>query len=271
MLPNVIFVGPTKCGTTWIDTYLRSRDEVVLPVDCKETFFFDKNFDKGVEWYKSHFTEKNGVCIEVAPSLFHKTWALENLKMTCPDAKIVIVFRDPYDRAISHYFHYRKQGVPSMPIGQMAQQHPDIVEAGLFNKYSQMWEEAFPGNVYFMPYALLKSNPDEFCKKLCQIIGIEPDFSLPSDLSNRSVNSASLPRSALLALMTRRGAEMARRMGAHKLVNLMRNTPLKKMAFSGGGDVDSERNAVKLDIVNLEPYLGRDLAEFQSIFAAKLT
>lgn len=47
LLPAVIFVGPTKCGTTWIDTYLREREEVVLPADCKETFFFDKAFNKG--------------------------------------------------------------------------------------------------------------------------------------------------------------------------------------------------------------------------------
>jgi hypothetical protein len=49
--PEFIFVGPHKSGTTWIDNYLRSRGDVQLPIAMKETFFFDKLYDNGWDWY----------------------------------------------------------------------------------------------------------------------------------------------------------------------------------------------------------------------------
>lgn len=270
MLPAVIFVGPTKCGTTWIDTYLREREEVVLPADCKETFFFDKAFNKGTAWYEAHFQGSEGVGVEVAPSLFHKPHAIANVKATCPGAKIIIVFRDPYDRAISHYFHYRKQGAPKMPITQMAETHPDMIEAGLFNKYAQKWEEAFPGQVTFLSYEMLKTDPVRFCRDVCQQLGIPDDVPPPASLSSRSVNAASLPRSRKLAHYTRRGAEIVRRLGGHKLVNFLRQTGLKKLAFSGGNDVGTERMEIRAEVLALAPAIGDDLDAFQKNYGARL-
>lgn len=270
MLPDVIFVGPTKCGTTWIDTYLRTREEVVLPSDCKETFFFDKAFDKGVPWYESHFRGQGDTCVEVAPSLFHKPDALASVRAVCPNARIVIMFRDPFERVVSHYFHYRKQGVAQMPVAEMATRHPDMIEASLFHKYSLMWMEAFPGQVSFVSYDLLKSDPVAFCSVICDVTGI-PDTVPPADaLAGRAVNAASLPRSAALAHLTRRGAEMARRMGGHGLVNWLRKTGLKKLAFSGGGDVNAERDAVKRDVLGLTPQLAPDLSAFNATYGSKI-
>lgn len=126
MLPTVIFVGPTKCGTTWIDSYLRTRPEVGLPLQQKETFFFDKCFERGLAWYEAQFGTSSEIGVEVAPSLFHKSQARENLAKTLPNTRVVIVYRDPVDRAISHYFHFRKSGEPAMTIddhGTRASQH----------------------------------------------------------------------------------------------------------------------------------------------------
>lgn len=271
MLPSVIFVGPTKCGTTWIDTYLRTRPELALPVSCKETFFFDKVFERGTDWYAAQFGDQTGMGVEVAPSLFHKPQAVENLARTLPHAKIVVVFRDPYDRAVSHYFHYRKAGVPRMTIAQMADRHPDVVEAGLFDKHARAWEAAFPGQVHYMSYDTLKADPRGFCSQLCAILGL-PDTMPPSEaLMGRSVNSASIPRNLFVARLTRRGAELARKFGAHGLVNALRKSPLKKAALSGGGDVGAERSEVRKDVAALSDRLGADLAAFEARLAARLT
>ncbi|WP_298497229.1 sulfotransferase domain-containing protein [uncultured Maritimibacter sp.] len=258
MLPSVIFVGPTKCGTTWIDSYLRGRPEVALPVFQKETFFFDKAFHRGVDWYKAQFGQQTGIGVEVAPSLFHKAQARENLAATIPDAKIVIVYRDPLDRAVSHYFHYRKAGERQMPIADMARVHPDIVEAGLFKTHAAVWERLFPGKVAYLKYATLKSDPLAFCEEVCSIIGIENVGKPQPALMGQLVNAASIPRSAFVARLTRRSAEAARRMGLHGLVNALRRTKLKQLAFSGRSGVSDERSSLE-----------QDLAAFDAVFAGE--
>ena len=70
--PNFLFIGPQKTGTTWIHEYLRLSGHVVLPRGVKETHFFDKYFDKGVQWYASHFKEGDRI-VEVGASYFDKS------------------------------------------------------------------------------------------------------------------------------------------------------------------------------------------------------
>ncbi|MBV7410322.1 sulfotransferase [Maritimibacter sp. DP1N21-5] len=269
MLPSIVFVGPTKCGTTWIDSYLRSRSEVALPVAQKETFFFDKCFERGLDWYSAQWGDQSGIAIEVAPSLFHKPDARKNLAASIPDAKIIVVYRDPLDRAISHYFHYRKAGVPQASVSDMARAHPDIVEAGLFQKHASAWEALFPGRVFYLEYADLKSDPVAFCEQLCALIGIE-NVGLPQPAAaGRPVNAASIPRSAWVARLARRTSEALRRAGGHGVVNVLRRTRLKRLIFSGGAGIDAERSRVKSEINELKPFLEVDHEDFVSTRLAR--
>ncbi|PRY26821.1 sulfotransferase domain-containing protein [Aliiruegeria haliotis] len=271
MLPSVIFVGPTKCGTTWVDSYLRTRSDVVLPTDTKETFFFDKVFERGKGWYEKQFADRPGIAVEVAPSLFHKPQARSNLAQTLPQARIVVIYRDPLDRAVSHYFHYRKEGARAMPIREMAEIHPDIVDAGMFHKNAMAWEELFPGQVSYLRYSDLRQDVRGFCTRLCATIGI-PDTVPPDQaLSDRKVNAASVPRSAGLARITRRGAEFARRVGAHGLVNRLRSTSLKGAVFSGGEDVEAEREGIRAEVGALSEALCRDRIAFEKMLDEHLS
>lgn len=272
MHPSVIFVGPTKCGTTWIDSYLRTRPEICLPQAQKETFFFDKCFERGSDWYAAQFGSQDGaqggIGVEVAPSLFHKPHARDNLAATLPDAKIVIVYRDPLDRAVSHYFHYRKAGVPRMALTEMVRAHPDIVNAGRFRTHMAAWEAAFPGQVFFLEYAMLKTDPKGFCDAVCAIVGIPPEDGLPEALMGQKVNAASIPRSALFARIGRRAAEAARRRGLHGLVNTLRETRLKQFLFSGRGNVKDERDALRGEFASFESLFDNERLQIVSPRAA---
>lgn len=50
-----LMVGCQRCGTTWIDAALRDHPEVFLPAE-KQSYFFDRNYDKGIDWYLEKFS-----------------------------------------------------------------------------------------------------------------------------------------------------------------------------------------------------------------------
>src|SRR4051812_6874199 len=53
VLPSFFVIGPPRTGTSWLHEVLSKR--VSLSHPTKETRFFDKHFDRGLEWYASHY------------------------------------------------------------------------------------------------------------------------------------------------------------------------------------------------------------------------
>jgi hypothetical protein len=78
----------------------------------KETRFFDKHFDRGLAWYRSHYHRATGARVigEVAPTYFASPQARERIARLIPHAKIVCTFRNPVDRVISLYRLKRAYG-----------------------------------------------------------------------------------------------------------------------------------------------------------------
>jgi|SRR6056297_3643572 hypothetical protein len=263
--PFALFVGPTKSGTTWIHAYLESRGDVALPQGMKETFFFDKVFERGFSWYAGLFPPESDtrLRVEVAPSLFHKPIALERAARQVPKAKIICTVRDPFDRAVSHYFHYRKRGAPKMSLADMARTYPDVIEAGLYAKYAPGWQEHFgPDQVYLMSYQQLRDDPEAFCRELCDILDLAympPDPSLIST----QVNAAKVPRNLAAARVVQGAVTRLRRYGAHKVVNTLKHVPVKRWLYSGGTDLTEERKAIKQQSGSFSETLSNDWTEFK--------
>ncbi|MCZ6836347.1 MAG: hypothetical protein O7G85_11285, partial [Planctomycetota bacterium] len=53
---SFLMVGCQRCGTTWIDAALREHPEIYLPPQ-KQTYFFDRNYESGIDWYLSQYQE----------------------------------------------------------------------------------------------------------------------------------------------------------------------------------------------------------------------
>jgi hypothetical protein len=116
-LPNFLGIGAQKCGTTTLHRLLEKHPQIFLP-KCKEVHFFDLKFEKGIDWYKENFKRANtkSICGEITPYyLFHPD-APERIKSITPDAKLIILLRDPIDRAISQYYHSKERGFEWLDI-----------------------------------------------------------------------------------------------------------------------------------------------------------
>lgn len=113
-LPNYIIIGTQRGGTTSLFHYLSENPLVSSPAK-KELHFFSENYQKGVSWYRNHFPiKKNTITGESTPYyLFHPLCAARIAK-DVPDVRLIVMLRNPVDRAYSSYWLQVRLGRESL-------------------------------------------------------------------------------------------------------------------------------------------------------------
>jgi hypothetical protein len=86
----------------------------VKPAFAKEVHYFDLNFREGDNWYRSHFplqmrTSRKYITGEASPYYLFHPHAPRRASAVVPDAKLIVLLRNPVDRAYSHYQHQVKR------------------------------------------------------------------------------------------------------------------------------------------------------------------
>ena len=100
---DFIIGGTMKGGTTAAIINMNKHPDINV-ID-KEIHYYDKKeiYQKGVEWYKSHFDYSKKRVGDKAPDVMYQTSCLELLQITNPSVKIILFLRNPIDRAYSHW------------------------------------------------------------------------------------------------------------------------------------------------------------------------
>jgi hypothetical protein len=113
-LPDFVIIGAQKCGTSFLYRLLVQHPRV-KPAFAKEVHYFDLNFRRGDNWYRSHFPLQalNGrkyITGEASPYYLFHPHAPRRAATVIPDVKLIVLLRNPVDRAYSHYQHQVKRG-----------------------------------------------------------------------------------------------------------------------------------------------------------------
>ncbi|MCT7958959.1 tetratricopeptide repeat-containing sulfotransferase family protein [Laspinema palackyanum] len=104
--PNFLIVGIGKGGTSSLYYYL-TQNPRILPALIKEIRFFDENFEKGLDWYLSHFPPipKTSTFLtgEATPWYFVTGDVEKKIASIFPEIKLILVLRNPLFRSFSHF------------------------------------------------------------------------------------------------------------------------------------------------------------------------
>ena len=116
-LPDFVVIGAARCGTSRFYGIL-TRHPFVRRAAVKELHFFDRadRFERGVDWYKEHFPPpetKDGqrtVTGEATPVYLFDPAVPERMARAVPEARLIVLLRNPVDRALSQYHRLKRTG-----------------------------------------------------------------------------------------------------------------------------------------------------------------
>lgn len=106
-MPAFVCIGVEKCGTTSLHRMLDQHPDVYLG-RFKEHFFFNREFDRGIEWYNDRYSTYAGEALvgDITPSYFRNPKSYDRIHSLCgPQVRAILVLRQPLIRAWSHYNH----------------------------------------------------------------------------------------------------------------------------------------------------------------------
>jgi hypothetical protein len=131
VLPDFLIIGAQKAGTSALHAYL-DQHSAVGTGSHKEIHYFTLYAQRSLEWYRSHFPtqsgmERLGARTRVGEStpyyLFHPA-APERARRVLPDARLIVLLRNPVDRAHSHHNHEVAQGFESLGFEEALEAEP---------------------------------------------------------------------------------------------------------------------------------------------------
>lgn len=139
--PDFVIVGAKRAGTTSLFRYLEQHPGIAGTFPrrsrIKGARFFDTNFHRGIAWYRSHFPTRlqmrrlersNGfraVTGEASPYYLFHPWAAARAGRVVPEARLVILLRNPVDRAYSHYRERVRHGDEDLSFEEAIEREPE--------------------------------------------------------------------------------------------------------------------------------------------------
>lgn len=267
-LPRFLGIGALKAGTTTLHAWLEAHPQVSLAEGRKEVMFFDRHWDRGVDWYAAHFANAGDrVPGEVTPSYLFDPNAPARAASVVPDARLLLMLRDPIARLVSQHSFFVQETAYTGDLRTFLQDHPNAMERGLYAAQIRRWLDHFPrAALLTLLLEEASAEPEIAVARVYHHVGVDASF-VPSNLRERA-NESGTSRFPTLRKLGRRTArwlydhdlgpvvQAVKRTGAQRLLVRAKKGPkdplppdLRKRLLDAYAD----------DLVDLSKLLDRDL------------
>lgn len=223
-MPNFVIIGAGKAGTTSLYEYLREHPQIYMSPKKEPRFFAVEDeeinfqgpddsrfrFINRIDDYQKLFSRvSNEIAIgEASPIYLTTPKAPRRIHHHIPNAKIIVILRDPIERAYSNFLDSLSRGIETTDdfaeamtledqrIKNRWSPHWHYKRKGFYFSFLKPYFELFDREnikVYF--FDDLKKNPQAIVKDIYHFLGVdhffEPDFSIKH-------NPSGIPRSIRL-------------------------------------------------------------------------
>jgi len=243
--PNFLYIGASKAGSSWIYECLREHPEVFVP-EAKDLQFFDRYYDKGLEWYLKHF--KDAASFKARGELSHDYFLFDGvarkIKNTLGDIKLIACLREPTDKMISSYkyaktaylkkhitfhdFFFNSSDIFTMSGYRDHNMTPQ--SARYYDNLLPFFDYFSKEDILILFFDELKNDPRNFIKKIYSFINVSDDY-LPSML-NKKILASDKPRNLFLSHLAYFMGGVFRQMGLANFVgSIKRNRLFNRLLY----------------------------------------
>ena len=228
-LPDFLLAGSAKCGTTTIFQYLQRQSSVFLP-ELKEPFYFsfgnekpnytDARFNSKVIWKTEEYlalfqNAKSTQLIGDASTsyLYTAEKTIQNVKSLykekASDLKIIVILRNPTERAFSHYTHLIRNGIEKLDFSeaitpQNIEQRSkemwgfDYTGYGMYGAQMEVFKNFFK-HILVLDYEEL-SQPNQMMEKIYTFLDIKNPVKVEEKIE---ANPSGVPKSKFVTALIR--------------------------------------------------------------------
>jgi hypothetical protein len=270
---DFICIGPGKSGTTYIYNVLKNHPEVGLS-SSKETLFFEKYYNKGIEWYHNFFdfSQNRKILGEISNTYIFDNKVPQLIYDYNPKIKLITTLRNPIDRTFSHYLYMIKVGEEKGSFKEVLNRRPDLIKRGSYSELIAEYDKYFQReNIKVMLFEDLQEKPFEYTNSLFDFLDINNE--LKKEIIEKKVLEAAKPRSYYLSKVVSTLSRIARDLGLARLVTKLKFnktvTSLIYHEFKKGDkpelSPEERHKLMKLfskDVEKLSKRLGKDMLHY---------
>jgi Sulfotransferase family len=280
--PNFYVVGAPKAGTSSVYYHLKKHPEVFLPENKEPRYFSPEVREKRVtlEEYRELYRGARGYRAigDMSPCYLLDEGAARRIHDVSPEAKIVVMVRDPVERAWSDYLFCRTLGTePEATLLEALRRYERrearewhlsrlYIEQGMYTGQIRRYRETFGADrVLVLLFDDLTRNPRELFTRLAVHIGVSPDYFSEAVLAE-PYNQYRMPRQRALVQAVR--SWRVQTLLPRSVVRWLRPLffDMKKPVLDG----ESRRRLQDMyaaEVDSLEELLGRKLPELRKSWA----
>jgi hypothetical protein len=154
---NLFLISPPKTGSSSLFSLLK-RHSSISGCSLKEPYFFSQNFSKGLNYYNDLFPPDNCFYrMEASTTYFSNREVAKLIKQNCQEnIKIICVLRNPVERFISQYKHFRAANIIINNEELNEKFKKSIRWADIWQKNIQYWNGC--ADIYTTIFEAQKSN-----------------------------------------------------------------------------------------------------------------
>jgi hypothetical protein len=165
-------IGAQRAATTYLYELLKARTNAHLS-HLKEVHYFDVDSNDSIHFYHSCFPSLENA-VDITPSYSVKRKRLSRICRYNPDAKILLIKRDPAERIVSHYIYY-KDRYPGVGTFEsfLLNNTDDCIGRCAYGSIANEATSLFGSkNFISIEYADLTKNPEKSLKQVADFYGL---------------------------------------------------------------------------------------------------
>jgi hypothetical protein len=207
---DIMIAGVQKAGTSSLSRYLSQHPHIIGHMTREFPYFvrkklYQKDFKHTFDKYYSVRSKKDQKLLAKSVGISYLEKAVKRLKKHSPNCKIVILLRDPVERAYSAYWHMRYEGWETKDTFEAAlaaeekriQKGGDVAihcsycTRGRYPEQIVRLERLFsPENVHIILLRDLNEASIETCQSVFDFTGVDPTFQPSVDAIHNTAKKA---------------------------------------------------------------------------------